>query len=131
MISSILRSGLYIDLNKSYRDKYFSPPSLAANKWLGNKYLPCVCRAFFIHKGKTSVPGTLLAKQVKYFKETEGGREIVCKTFEDLAEKRIIEDRKITAKMLLEKGNMSIEEIAAISRLSVEEVEKLADLQPV
>lgn len=73
----------------------------------------------------------LLAKQVKYFKETEGGREIVCKTFEDLAEKRIMEDRKITAKMLLEKGNMSIEEIAAISRLSVGEVEKLADLQPV
>lgn len=72
----------------------------------------------------------LLAKQVKYFKETEGGREIVCKTFEDLAEKRIMEDRKITAKMLLEKGNMPIEEIAALSRLSVEEVEKLVNLSP-
>ena len=29
-----------------------------------------------------------LAKQVKYFKETEGGREIMCQIFEDLAEKR-------------------------------------------
>lgn len=29
----------------------------------------------------------VLADQVKYFKETEGGREIMCKTFEDLAEK--------------------------------------------
>lgn len=31
----------------------------------------------------------LLARRVKYFKETEGGRKIVCKAFEDLAEKRI------------------------------------------
>ena len=29
-----------------------------------------------------------LAKQVKYFKETEGGREIMCQVLEDLAEKR-------------------------------------------
>lgn len=29
-----------------------------------------------------------LAKQLKYFKETEGGREIMCQVFEDLAEKR-------------------------------------------
>ena len=29
-----------------------------------------------------------LAKQVQYFKETEGGREIMCQVFEDLAEKR-------------------------------------------
>jgi len=30
----------------------------------------------------------ILAKQVKYFKETEGGREIMCQIFEELAEKR-------------------------------------------
>lgn len=29
-----------------------------------------------------------LAKQVKYFKETEGGQKIMCQIFEDLAEKR-------------------------------------------
>ena len=29
-----------------------------------------------------------LAKQVKYFKETEGSREIMCQVFEELAEKR-------------------------------------------
>lgn len=58
----------------------------------------------------------------------------MCKVFEDLAEKRadekVLEDRKTTAKMLLSKGNMSVEEIAAISRLSVEMVEELAGLQP-
>ena len=44
----------------------------------------------------------LLAKQVKYFKETEGGRKIVCKTFEDLAEKRanerVLEEKKLQRK---------------------------------
>ena len=58
----------------------------------------------------------------------------MCKVFEDLAEKRadekVLEDRKMTAKMLLSKGNMTVEEIAAISRLSVEMVEELAELQP-
>lgn len=58
----------------------------------------------------------------------------MCKVFEDLAEKRadekVLEDRKITAKILLSKGNMTVEEIAAISRLSVEMVEELAELQP-
>ena len=58
----------------------------------------------------------------------------MCKVFEDLAEKRadekVLEDRKITAKMLLSKGNMTVEEIAAISRLSVEIVDELAELQP-
>ena len=29
-----------------------------------------------------------LAKQVKYFKETEGGQDIMCQVFEELAEKR-------------------------------------------
>ncbi len=36
----------------------------------------------------------VLADQVKYLKETEGGREIMCKTFEDLAEKWA-EERKM------------------------------------
>ena len=30
----------------------------------------------------------MLAKQVKYFKETEGGRKDMCKAVEELAEKR-------------------------------------------
>lgn len=34
----------------------------------------------------------VLADQVKYFKETEGGRKIMCKAFEVLAEKRAEEN---------------------------------------
>ena len=41
-----------------------------------------------------------LAKQVKYFKETEGGQDIMCQVFEELAEKRADE------KVLDEKANL-------------------------
>jgi hypothetical protein len=34
----------------------------------------------------------LLVKQVKYFKETKGGQEIMCQVFKDLAEKRVMEE---------------------------------------
>ena len=36
-----------------------------------------------------------LAKQVRYFKETEGGQDIMCQVFDDLAEKRA--DEKVLA----------------------------------
>lgn len=75
----------------------------------------------------------LLAKQVKYFKETEGGRKIVCKTFEDLAEKRanerVLEEKKASAKRLLSRGKATVEEIAEDLNLPVEVVEALANLQ--
>ncbi len=95
----------------------------------------------------------LLARQVRHFKETEGGQKVVCKAVEELVEKRaekraeelveelvekraeklaekraeecVLEDRKRTAKLLLSKGNMSAEEIAAVSCLSVDEVKEL------
>ena len=59
----------------------------------------------------------LLAKQVKYFKETEGGRKIVCKAFEDLAEKRLLEEKKMLAKSnrdSLPKGALFMNKICAI-----------------
>jgi hypothetical protein len=36
---------------------------------------------------------SILAEQVRFYKETEGGREIVCRTFEELADKRAEEKR--------------------------------------
>ena len=77
----------------------------------------------------------LLAKQVQYFKETEGGREIMCKAFEELAEKRanekVLEDRMAIAKRMLADGVLSVEMIAKYSNLSIEVVEELAALQTV
>lgn len=71
----------------------------------------------------------LLANQVKYFKETEGGRKIVCKVFEELAEKRVIEEKKASARRMIERGKMTLEEIAEDTDLSLEEVKELAGLQ--
>ena len=73
----------------------------------------------------------LLAKQVRYFKETEGGKEIMCKAFEELAEKRVLEDRMAIAKRMLADGVLSVEMIAKYSNLSIEVVEELAALQTV
>ena len=75
----------------------------------------------------------VLAKQVKYFKETEGGQEIMCQVFEELAEKRAneraIEEKKAFARRMIIKSKLTIEEIAEYADLPVEEVRELAELQ--
>lgn len=71
----------------------------------------------------------VLAKQVKYFKETEGGREIMCQAFEDLAEKRVTEEKKAFARRLIARGKQTLEEIAEDTDLPIEEVRELAGLQ--
>ena len=72
---------------------------------------------------------SLLAKQVRYFKETEGGRKSMCKAFEDLAEKRALEEKKDIAKRMLARGKATIEEIAEDFNLPIEVVEELANLK--
>lgn len=71
----------------------------------------------------------VLARQVKFFKETEGGQEIMCQVFEELAEKRVIEEKKESARRMIVKGKLTVEEIAEYTDLSVEEVRELAGLQ--
>lgn len=68
-----------------------------------------------------------LARQVEYFKETEGGQEIMCKAFKDLAEERAEE----LALRLLMRGKMTEEEIAEDTKLPLEVVRRLAKLQPI
>lgn len=72
----------------------------------------------------------VLARQVKYFKETEGGGwEIMCQAFEDLAEKRVTEEKKAFARRLIARGKQTLEEIAEDTDLPIEEVRELAGLQ--
>ena len=79
----------------------------------------------------------ILAKQLKYFKETEGGQNIMCQVFEDLAEKRAekraeearIEEKKALARRLIARGKLTIEEIAEDADLPIEVVRDLAGLQ--
>ena len=76
---------------------------------------------------------SVLANQVRYFKETEGGKEIVCKTFEELADKRAKAREEARAKedasRLLAMGKLTYEEIAKCTDLPVGEIKNLADLQ--
>ena len=75
----------------------------------------------------------VLAKQVNFFKETEGGQEIMCQVFEDLAEKRAeearIEEKKAFALRMIARGKLTVEEIAEDADLPIEVVRDLAGLQ--
>ena len=70
-----------------------------------------------------------LAKQVRYFKETEGGQDIMCQVFDDLAEKRVTEEKKAFARRLIARGKQTVEEIAEDADLPIEVVRDLAGLQ--
>lgn len=50
----------------------------------------------------------------------------MCQVFEDLAEKRVAEERKAFARRLIARGKQTLEEIAEDTNLSLEEVRKLA-----
>lgn len=79
----------------------------------------------------------VLAKQVNYFKETEGGQKIMCQVFEELAEKRAeearlearLEEKKASALRMIARGKLTVEEIAEDADLPVEVVKDLAGLQ--
>lgn len=63
-----------------------------------------------------------LATQVKYFKETKGGQEIMCKAFEDLAEKRadekVLDEKARLIKNLMESMHMTEEQVMEAMKLS-------------
>ncbi len=94
-----------------------------------------------VHDMKCTKPDDMyysaLADRVRYFKETEGGKEAVCKAFEEIKDmghaegvaegehKRSVEN----ARAMLADG-MDCRTVAKYSGLSIEEVESLAQLQP-
>ncbi len=68
----------------------------------------------------------VLADKVRYFKETEGGREEMCKVMEDMRNEAVYADRVRTALVLLKEGNLAYEVIAQATNLTVKEVEELS-----
>lgn len=76
----------------------------------------------------------LLAKEVRYLKETEGGRSQMCRAFEEVAREsaRAAEYQKAvrTAKKMLALGQLNLETIAECTELSLDEVKALADKKP-
>ncbi len=71
-----------------------------------------------------------LADRVRYFKETEGGKEAVSKAFEEVRDMAVHENRVEIAKTLISMKKNTAQEIAQATGLTVEEVEALAQLQP-
>lgn len=71
-----------------------------------------------------------LADGVRYYKETEGGREKMCKIVEELRDDARREERRQIAISLIEEGSLSFEQIAKVSKLSLEEVKALAEGKP-
>lgn len=76
-----------------------------------------------------------LAESMRFFKETDGGKESMCRAFEELAEKRAKEAAEEAAKQksveiarrMLLRGETNIKQIAEDLDLSIEEVETVKD----
>ena len=85
-------------------------------------------------KEAKDIVNPLLAEEVRYLKETEGGRSQMCKLLEEMRKEVAVEaeakgkaetTKKLALKMLA-RGRDSIEEIAEMTGLSLEEVRELA-----
>lgn len=69
----------------------------------------------------------VLAERTRYFKEDKEGLESMCKVMEDMINEEVRENNIAIVMRMLERGKMSIEEIAEDVGLSVEEVKKISD----
>lgn len=68
----------------------------------------------------------ILADEVKYLKETEGGRDRMCKVLEEMCEEVAKEKAKETARLLLTLNKLSHEEISESTGLPLDVVEEIA-----
>ena len=68
----------------------------------------------------------VLADEVKYLKETEGGRGRMCRVLDEMCEEVAKEKAKETARMLLGLNKLSHEEISESTGIPIEVVEELA-----
>ena len=72
----------------------------------------------------------VLADRVHYFKEDEEGVAIMCKAMEDMRNEAAREAEKMKAirmaRLMIEDGKLSYEDIAMYTELTLEEVEKIA-----
>lgn len=72
----------------------------------------------------------VLADRVRFFKESKEGIAVMCKAMEDMRNESLQEGMKegmkVAALRMLKAGKYALEEIAAISGLSLDEVKKLS-----
>ncbi len=68
----------------------------------------------------------VLADRVHYFKEDEKGGAVMCKAMEDMRNEAAKMKAVHIARLMLDGGKLSYEDIAAYTELTIEEVEKIA-----
>lgn len=68
----------------------------------------------------------ILADRVKFFKESKEGIAVMCKVMEDMRNQTLKEGMMEVALRMLKAGKYALDEIAAISGLSLDEVKKLS-----
>ncbi len=73
---------------------------------------------------------SVLAGQVRYFKETMEGSDTMCRVMEEMCEKERKRERESMAQSLLAIGKLTLEEIAECARLSLDEVKRLRAAMP-
>jgi hypothetical protein len=69
---------------------------------------------------------SVLAGQVRYFKETMEGSDTMCRVMEEMC----METRKVNARTMLRDGILPLEKIAQYSNLPLDEVRRLAGELP-
>ena len=70
---------------------------------------------------------TVLADRARFFKESKEGNAIMSKILEDMRRQSYQEGIKAVALRMLESQKLSLEEISALSGLSLDEVKKLSE----
>lgn len=83
----------------------------------------------FICKNAEDIINPLLAVEVRYLKETEGGRDQMCKLLEDVRAEAAHKKAVSTALKMLSREVYSMEEIAELNGLPLEEVQELSKKQ--
>ena len=68
----------------------------------------------------------VLADRVHYFKEDEKGVAVMCKAMEDMRNEAAKMKAVHIARLMLDGGKLSYEDIAAYTELTIEEIEKIA-----
>lgn len=68
-----------------------------------------------------------LAKPVRHFKETEGGRSQVCKAMEEYGKRIATKEKEESALKMIARGKLTLKEIAEDLELPLKRVEELAN----
>lgn len=67
-----------------------------------------------------------MAERTRHYKETPEGVSIMCKAVEDYGKKKMREGVIDTIRSFIKDGSLSVERIAEIVKLPIDEVKKIA-----